>query len=207
MKSAGREAILARIREQLRGVETVARPRRITRPRVDPATAGRRFVERLKKASASVAVVERWSSVGESVALYLHGEGLPLRLVRAPDAELDTISWPDGMEVRHAQGKVQPQAGLSLAVAGVVESGTLVLASGPDNPTSLNFLSDHHIVVLPARRLVLHLEDVWPQLRKRGLPRAVNFITGPSLSADVEQTLQLGAHGPRKLHVIVVKSA
>ena len=81
----------------------------------------------------------------------------------------------------------------------------MVLLSGPDSPTSLNFLPDYHVVLVRAPQLVRHIEDVWQRLRERGdVPRTVNFITGPSKTADVEQTLQLGAHGPRSLHVIYV---
>ncbi|MEZ5579927.1 MAG: LUD domain-containing protein [Candidatus Competibacteraceae bacterium] len=73
-----------------------------------------------------------------------------------------------------------------------------MLLSGPHSPpTTLNFLPDTHIVVLRADRIVGAYEDAWDLLRARGLgmPRTVNFITGPSRSADIEQTVQMGAHG------------
>ncbi len=97
---------------------------------------------------------------------------------------------------------------LSRAFAGVAETGTLVLLSGPENPTTLNFLPDTHIVVIQAADIAGDYESVWRQLRALYgpgiLPRTVNFITGPSRSADIEQTLILGAHGPRALHILVV---
>jgi L-lactate dehydrogenase complex protein LldG len=100
---------------------------------------------------------------------------------------------------------------VSHAFAGVAESGTVVLVSGTDNPTSLNFLPDNHIVVIDAKDVAGDYEAVWQRLRDRygdGLmPRTINLITGPSRSADIEQTLILGAHGPRRLHVIVVGEA
>ncbi len=84
----------------------------------------------------------------------------------------------------------------------------LVLTSGPDNPTTLNFLPDVHVVVVDAADVASDFETAMARLRERygvgDLPRTVNLITGPSRSADIEQTLMLGAHGPRKLHVIVV---
>ena len=96
----------------------------------------------------------------------------------------------------------------SHAFAGVAETGTLVLLSGPDNPTTLNFLPDTHIVMLSADDVAGDYETVWRRLRERygpgALPRTVNLITGPSRSADIEQTLILGAHGPRALHILVV---
>jgi len=97
---------------------------------------------------------------------------------------------------------------VSHASAAVAETGTLVLTSGPDNPTTLNFLPDVHIVVVDAADIASDFETVMARLRERygtgTMPRTVNMITGPSRSADIEQTLLLGAHGPRKLHVIVV---
>ncbi len=90
----------------------------------------------------------------------------------------------------------------------MAESGTLVLLSGSDNPTTLNFLPDAHIVMLSADDLAGDYEAVWSRIRERcgagGLPRTVNLVTGPSRSADIEQTLILGAHGPRALHILVV---
>jgi len=63
-------------------------------------------------------------------------------------------------------------------------------------------------VVLMRCGLVKHIEDVWARLREccSDWPRTVNIITGPSRTADIEQTIQLGAHGPRRLHVLLVKS-
>lgn len=203
--SDARSAILNRLRRpSAEGASTPPSTQR-PRPRIDKQRAGQRFVEQLKAASATAAVVGTWSDVGQAVALYLHGAGRPLHLTRTNDPQLDAIAWPDGARIDRPRGKLNPDVALSVAFAGVVETGSLVLCSGTENPTTLNFLSDIHIVVLRASTLVLHLEDVWPRLRKAGFGRAVNFITGPSRSADVEQTMQLGAHGPRRLHVIIVK--
>ncbi len=97
---------------------------------------------------------------------------------------------------------------VSAAFAGIAETGTLALVSGPDNPTTLNFLPDNHIVVLPREAIEADYESVFAKLRnvygKGEAPRTLNFITGPSRSADIEQTLLLGAHGPRRLHIVVV---
>ena len=73
-----------------------------------------------------------------------------------------------------------------------------------------------HVVVLPKDRITKNYEDVWDMIRnnnamgdpsqKKDMPRTVNFITGHSRSGDIEQTLLLGAHGPRRLHIILVES-
>ena len=91
--------------------------------------------------------------------------------------------------------------------AGIAETGNLVLLSQEQRWTSHNFLPDDHIIVLDSNLIVRHQEDIWARLRvlPDGLPRVVNLITGPSKTADVEQTVQYGAHGPRRLHVVVVE--
>jgi L-lactate dehydrogenase complex protein LldG len=112
------------------------------------------------------------------------------------------------LEVRRGPSDGHDLAAVSHAFAAVAETGTLVLTSGPDNPTTLNFLPDVHIVVVSASDVAADFETMMARLRARfgagAMPRVVNLITGPSRSADIEQTLILGAHGPRKLHVIVV---
>ena len=93
---------------------------------------------------------------------------------------------------------------MTKAFAGIAETGTLMLLSGPHSQTAMNFLPDVHIVVLSAPHIVGPYEDAWSRIRAGGtLPRTVNLITGPSRSADIEQTLQLGAHGPVQLHIVI----
>jgi L-lactate dehydrogenase complex protein LldG len=102
------------------------------------------------------------------------------------------------------------EASLSHAAAGVAETGTLVLASGPDNPVTLSFLPETHIVVVEAKDIVGGYEDAWAIVRERfgegQMPRTVNMISGPSRTGDIGGRLVLGAHGPRRQCVIVVKS-
>jgi L-lactate dehydrogenase complex protein LldG len=96
---------------------------------------------------------------------------------------------------------------LTEAFVGIAETGSLVLLSSVGSPTSLNFLPDNYLCVLRRDHIVRHIEDVWDRIRQQTdqLPRAINFVTGPSRTADVEQTIQLGAHGPRRLHVILLE--
>jgi L-lactate dehydrogenase complex protein LldG len=81
-----------------------------------------------------------------------------------------------------------------------------MLLSGSESPTTIAFLPETSIVVLPAHRVLRAYEDGLSLLRReRGdLPRSINFITGPSRSGDIEQTIQLGAHGPKRLLVLLI---
>ena len=102
-------------------------------------------------------------------------------------------------------GRLAEPATLSRAQLAMAETGTLILASGPDNPVTLTFLGETHFVVIAAEDIKAGFEDMWAEWRIRALdPRTVNMVTGPSRSADIGQTLQLGAHGPVALHVFVV---
>jgi L-lactate dehydrogenase complex protein LldG len=126
------------------------------------------------------------------------------------DAALAALPWAREPHLERLEGPSVGRDAVSVshAFAGVAESGTLVLASGPDNPTTLNFLPDTHIVMLTADDVAGDYETVWARMRERygagALPRTTNLVTGPSRSADIEQTLILGAHGPRALHILVV---
>ncbi|MDX1401836.1 MAG: LUD domain-containing protein, partial [Kiloniellales bacterium] len=111
-------------------------------------------------------------------------------------------------DVSEGPARADDGASLSPAFAGVAETGTLMLHSGEKIPTTLNFLPDDHIVLLKASRIVAGYEDGWDLLRAQSkdglLPRTVNFITGPSRTADIEQKIELGAHGPRRLHILLL---
>lgn len=166
------------------------------------------FAAQATAVDATVARVSAADEVPAAVADYLRGENLPTSLRMAPDPRLDACSWDKAPMLDIAYGKAEPadQVTVTGAFAGIAESGTMMLVSGPESPTTLNFLPDTHIVVLRASEMVGAYEDAWDRLRATGrMPRNVNFITGPSRSGDIEQTLHLGAHGPRRLHVILVE--
>jgi L-lactate dehydrogenase complex protein LldG len=167
------------------------------------------FVRMVELAAGSVARVGALDEVPGEVADFLRQHNLPPAVRRGPAPLLAGLPWERAgtLDVSTALDAGMLSS-VSHAFAGVAETGTLVLTSGADNPTSLNFLPDNHIVVVEAKDVAGDYEAIWPRLREKfgeGLmPRVVNLITGPSRSADIEQTLILGAHGPRRLHVIVV---
>jgi L-lactate dehydrogenase complex protein LldG len=165
------------------------------------------FVAMAEEVQSTVDRVASLVDVPSAVALYLASENLPAELVMAPDPALDAIPWNERPLLRLRRGKAAPgdQVSVTPAFAGIAETGTLMLISGPETPTTLNFLPDTHIVVLRADQVLPHYEEGWSRLRARGaMPRTVNFITGPSRTGDIEQRIQLGAHGPRRLHIVLV---
>lgn len=180
-------------------------PKRVDR---GPAALADLFVEQALSLSATVDRVASPDAVPAAVVEYLARENLPATLRAAPSPEIEAIPWRDrpALTVTYGRSDGHDEVGLTPAFAAVAETGTLMLRSGSDHPTTLNFLPDTHIVVLRASRVVGPYEDGWALLRSVGaMPRAVNFVSGPSRTADIEQTIQLGAHGPRRLHIVLIE--
>ena len=220
--SEAREQILAGIRRSLKrgrldaGRETALRKRvEAHRRNLIPARAaalddpGRvdLFVAMAEEVQATVARVASPTAALEEVARYLAAENLPAELVLAPDPSLDDFPWDARPLLRIRRGRAEAGDAVSLTpcFAAIAETGTLMLISGAETPTTLNFLPDTHIVVVNARQVVATYEDGWDRLRTvDAMPRSVNFITGPSRTGDIEQRIELGAHGPRRLHIILV---
>jgi len=167
-----------------------------------------RFVDEAEFAAAEVVRLDSIAAL-PAAALGVAREAGAGHLKAAPHPALEALDWP-GFEVRFGVGHGDDLAGLSMAYAGVAETGTVVLRSGSDTPTTLNFLPDVHIVAICAADIKACYEDVWDALRADApdggtkLPRTVNWITGPSRTADIEQTILLGAHGPRKLVILLI---
>jgi L-lactate dehydrogenase complex protein LldG len=160
---------------------------------------------------ATVAVVEDASDVPDTVAAFLRSHNLPASLRMGDDLRLRAMPWGNtSLEIARGSSDGRDLNAVSHAFAGVAETGTLIMTSGPENPSTLNFLPDNHIVILSAKDIAGDYETVWDKARAtygRGqMPRTVNMITGPSRSADIEQTLLLGAHGPRRLHIVIVNA-
>jgi L-lactate dehydrogenase complex protein LldG len=167
------------------------------------------FVAMAGRTGATVKRVAGDEAVPPEVADYLRGRNLPARIRIGEDPLLNKLGWAHTqIEVKHGASDGYDPVGVTHATAGVAETGTLVLTSGGDNPTTLNFLPDTSIVVVKASDIAGDYETVWAQIRanygKGVMPRTVNYVTGPSRSADIEQTILLGAHGPRRLHVVIV---
>ena len=217
---SGRESILGAIRQGLgRGAlgtaekdaleDRIAGHARGIRPsRIDTADLKQMFVDYAAKVDVTVDRVASLDDVPGKVADYLAQENLPAELRAASDPALDTVPWEKRPTLTVSKGASDGthEVGLTAAFAGIAETGTLMMKSGPAHPTTLNFLPDTHLVVLRASQIVGSYEDAWDRLRAgEAMPRTVNFITGPSRTGDIEQTIFLGAHGPRRMHIVLVE--
>ena len=169
------------------------------------------FVRNVEKEFGTVTRVADASEVPGAVADYVAAQNLPGDLVMAPHPELQAIDWSARplLTIREGRAQASDMVSVQHGFAAVAETGTLMLPSAPNRPTTLNVLTDTEVVVLRASRVVGAFEEAWDLLRADlgAMPRNVMFVTGPSRSADIEQTLELGAHGPRRLHVVLIDDA
>ncbi|RQS73047.1 lactate utilization protein C [Burkholderia sp. Bp8963] len=217
--SAARRQILARIRAaQGRGPEPdaaeregvddyLARHPQGPRPPM-PADLVAAFIEEATKLATTVDEVDSLAAAPAAAARYLTAHGLPMQAIAWRTlADLDWAGAGLAVECRKpADGDL---VGLTGCFCATAETGSLVLLSGPDTYASAGLLPETHIAIVPASRIVAGHEDAFALIRaERGeLPRAVNFVSGPSRTGDIEQTIVLGAHGPYRVHVIVVRGA
>lgn len=220
---SSREAILARLRARLeRTPETLESARTAldaarVQPAVEPdrplpAAAGllEAFCQRATALASTVERVDTRMDVPAAVARYLSSLGLPLQAVCWP--ELSDLAWSaSGMEVSTRQVEADDAVGITGCQFAVAQTGSLVLCSGADTPALLSVLPATHIAVLAAGCVRADMEAVWRALRRAAAltgewPRAVNFVSGPSRTGDIEQTIVLGAHGPARLHVLMLCS-
>ncbi len=198
-----REAVEARLAAPLRGPS-------VARAQLPQPQKIALFCQWAETNNATVARVAPDEVAGE-VSAYLMRNNLPAQAAMAPSPLLDRYDWASQkmLALRRGRGDGSDQVSITGAFAGIAETGTLVMVSGPDHPVSLNLLPDTHVVVLREDDIVAGYEDVWARLRERygkdTMPRTVNTITGPSRTGDIEQAMELGAHGPRRVHIIVVR--
>lgn len=162
-----------------------------------------RFCKQIELGGGSIEPVDSIQGVPELVINWLSRNELPLALRCAP--ELETLKYPDELAISYGNTRGNDLVSLTPVFCAVAETGSVVLISGNHSPTSLNFLPDVHFAIVYTDQILAHYEDAWAKLRTLDeMPRTVNFITGPSKTADVEQTIQIGAHGPRYFHVFLV---
>ncbi len=168
------------------------------------------FTTQAEKVHATTERLSSYADLPAAIAAYLRSKNLPASIRMGDDARLAGADWSSqpALEILRGPSDGNDESGLSHAFGAVAETGTLVLHSGGDNPTTVNFLPEHHLVVVDAKDVAGDLETVLARIRdkfgKGRMPRTLNMITGPSRSGDIEQKMLLGAHGPRALHIMVV---
>lgn len=224
--SEARAAILARLgaglprsaEEQLaaraRLAERLGRPRPGPIPARATVTGEERvtlFVRRAEAVGSEVRRLRDPGGIGPALVELLRRHNLPLRVVRAADPLLDAarLEAEPLLEVRTGVPEEGDAVGLAVALAGIAETGTLLLASAAGHPTLLAFLPETSVVVLSTAALAGSYEEAWAAQRSRPgwPPRSVNLVTGPSRTGDIPPSIELGAHGPRRLAILLVDEA
>ena len=224
MPGTGRETVLAKIRLRLGTNDSAQRRATVARRLVEPAQplvperAKKQADERrsqlrifLEGQSATFIEVTSAAEIPVAIGRFLRSTNLPLRVRVGDDAYLHGLAWHEEPALERRSGPAQgdDEVGLSHAAAAVAETGTLVMASGVDNPVTINYLPETQIVVVEDKALVGGYEEAWAKIRarfgRRTMPRTVNFLSGPSRTADIGGQLGMGAHGPRRLCVIFVR--
>lgn len=219
-----REAIMARVRSAVKAGASDEDRRRAVAERLASHPSGvipargqlpqkervALFCEIAERIATTVERVKKPDDVPKAVTQYLRGKNLPAAIRMGEDPRLGAMPWAKqrALSIKSGASDGYDEVGVSHALAGIAETGTVVMTSGPENPTTLNFLPEHHIVVVDAAEIDGDLETALQRVRTAygagEMPRTVNLISGPSRSGDIEQKIILGAHGPRALHLIVV---
>ena len=212
--TSARERILGAIRSNLEsgGRKASAYPGSGPEPQRAKLPAAEQralFLRMAKQAAATTDVATSRAEIPALIAAYLKGHNLPAQLRLAPDPRITGLDWKSQPLLEVSSGGTEGDDPISVtgAFSAVAETGTLALTSGAPSPTLLNFLPENHIVVLDAKDLSGSYEDLWAKLKAQygaEMPRTLNLVTGPSRSGDIEQTILMGAHGPKRLHIILV---
>jgi L-lactate dehydrogenase complex protein LldG len=158
----------------------------------------------MDRAVACLATVQRIGSLAalpEAAAAYLDGLGLPRAAALADDlAGLDWAGW----NLQSAPSRAPMPVSIAPLRAAIAETGSIILTSRDAHGPWPNLLADTHIAVVPAGAIVATVEEAVGVLRGNRLPRSLHLATGPSRTGDIEQTLELGAHGAVRLHLVIV---
>jgi len=220
---AARDAVLARVRSALGKKDDrtdaraaaeayIARHAQGPRPAM-PDDLVERFLSRATDMESTVERVADRAAIPAAVVRYIDALVLPreLEIQRSKSG----VCWPEfadldwrgaGLTIEPRPTIGQDRLGITGTFCAVAETGTLALITGAQTPTASALLVDTHVAVVKSDRIVSGMEEAFGMIRsERGrLPRAVNFISGPSRTGDIEQTIVLGAHGPFRVHILVL---
>ena len=217
---AARDRTLARVREALgknlpdaqakaNAEAYVTTHRHGPRPRMSVDLRAR-FIERARDMSSTVESIAAMSDVPAATARYLDNlapemSGQPRAGVCWP--EFATLDWsPAGLSIESRPTLGNDRLGITGCFCAIAETGTIVITSSAATPTATAILPDTHVAIVRAERIVSGMEEAFALIRaEQGkTPRALNLISGPSRTGDIEQTIVLGAHGPFRVHLLVI---
>ena len=133
-----------------------------------------------------------------------------------PPQEPALDAWPGGPSLHRFDRPIEAfkqalfnefDAGLTIADGALADTGTLIHADPRRMPRTLSLVPPVHFCLLDVRQMHASLAEA---VANRGwataMPSNLIFITGPSKTADIQQTLAYGAHGPRELIVLLTES-
>lgn len=204
----GRDALNAAERQTLEAQLASPQPNLIpAQTRLSGSALIDRFVHKAENALATVQRLATVAELPEAIANYLNWHQLTAPLVlpeTAMAALLAPLPLPFALERRPARSG--DAACLTSCFAAIAETGSLVLHSSANYPTSSSYLPDSHLVLVRSEQIVDCYETLWRKLRAElgAMPRSLNWITGPSRSADIGMSMQMGAHGPIRLHILLL---
>jgi L-lactate dehydrogenase complex protein LldG len=165
-----------------------------------------RFRARAESMQSTTDAVARMADAPGAVARYLQANGLPREGCIWP--QLAALDWAGaGLRLAPRGAEDRDAIGVTGVYCALAETGTLMVLSGPQTPATASLLPPTHIAIVPVARIVRHMEDGWALARAElgELPRAVNFISGPSRTGDIDQTISVGVHGPYRVHMVLVE--
>jgi L-lactate dehydrogenase complex protein LldG len=163
------------------------------------------FIARAKASAAQVHEISSSAEVPLRIAEILRASVAPLELHIPTTSPLNELPWRIAPELSiSAAPPPGGQSALAAADYGIAETGTLVFCSGAKSPSSWHFRPGREFILVERSRILPGLEDVITAIATSGaMPATVNLVTGPSRTADIEQTIELGAHGPREVHILI----
>ena len=220
---AARAAVLERVRQALHKPEDRSGARADAQAWIAAHTQGprpempldrvERFLQRAVDMSSTVERLADPAEIPRAVARYVDALDLPAPL--AAQKSRSGVCWPEfaaldwngaGLAIEARPTTGDDRLGITGCFCAIAETGTLVVLSGADTPTATTLLPDTWVAVVPAGRIVSGMEEAFALIRAEcgAVPRGVHLISGPSRTGDIEQTIVLGAHGPYRVHLLVV---
>ena len=196
---SARDDILSSIRARARPKADKPEPYRAPIIAFDLISA---FAAKAEAVDTEIRILEREDEIPTVVAAILRSHNLAARIHLPPNSDIANMDWRLDIE-RFAPGP--DDAVVTRAPIAIAETGTLVQPARDASPASWHFRPGFEIAILRESDIVAHFEDALVKLKKARLPATINLITGPSRTGDIEQTLELGAHGPKALAILIVR--